>query len=118
MAWNHAARQHARMSARPGRKGVAMLKRNLLSIVLVSLVATLPVFAQPAAGKQMKKDEVYFSLARKLNSINDSPASALVAELDGVIEVTNVVMGTDGKATVTVKERAPSSAAYTNKSTR
>src|SRR5262249_16409358 len=58
------------------------------------------------------------SLARKLNSINDSPASALVAELDGVIEVTNVVMGTDGKATVTVKERAPSSAAYTNKSTR
>src|SRR5262245_37105665 len=98
-----------------------MLKRNLLSILLIVPVAAVTVCAQPAApagGKQMKTDEVYFSVARKLNSINDSPASALVAELDGVIEVTGIVMGTDGKATVTVKERAPSNASSTNKSVR
>jgi LemA protein len=98
-----------------------MRTRILLSIILITITASIVVEAQtpaPAAGKAMTKDEVYFSLARKLNSINESPASAIVAELDGVIEVTNVAMGADGKATVTVKEREPSSAAYTNKSTR
>ena len=98
-----------------------MLKRNLLSIVLVALVTAGTVCAQTAAsaaGKQMKKDEVYFSISRKLNSVNDSPASALVSELDGVIEVTDIVLSGDGKATVTVKERAPSNASSTNKSIR
>jgi hypothetical protein len=98
-----------------------MNRRPLLSIVLLTFIGVLTAQAQtaaPAAGRQMKPDEVYFSLARKLNSINESPASAIVAELDGVIEITNIVMGSDGKATVTVKERTPSSAAYTNKTTR
>ncbi len=99
-----------------------MPKRNLLSSILLiftcAMIAQAQTAAPAAAAKPMKKDEVYFSLARKLNSINESPASAIVAELDGVIEVTDVVMGADGKATATVKERAPSSAAYTNKSTR
>src|SRR5262245_16596967 len=98
-----------------------MLKRNLLSIVLIALVSAGTVYGQtaaPAAGKKIKPDEVYFSIARKLNSINDAPASALVAELDGVVEVTDIVGNADGKSTVTVKERAPSNASSTNKSIR
>jgi hypothetical protein len=95
-----------------------MNRRYFLLLGLFLFGAASFVQAQAPAGKPMKKDEVYFSLARKLNSINESPASALVAELDGVIEVAGIVMGADGKATVTVKERTPSSAAFTNKSTR
>ncbi|MFN0085289.1 MAG: LemA family protein [Blastocatellia bacterium] len=98
-----------------------MVTRNLFaSIFLLAVTAVfgLAQTAAPAAGKQMKKDEVYFSLARKINAVTESMVSALVAELDGVVEVTAIVVGTDGKATVTVKERTPSSAAYTNKSTR
>jgi hypothetical protein len=94
-----------------------MRKFNLLSILLVAVGTAVPLHAQ-TAGKQMKKDDVYFSIARKMISINESPASALVAELDGVIEISELVMSPDGKAVVTVKERAPSNAAYTNKSTR
>lgn len=95
-----------------------MNRRYFLLLVLFLFGTASLAQAQAPAAKQMKKDEVYFSLARKLNSINESPASALVAELDGIIEVTGIVMGPDGKATVTVKEKTASSAAYTNKSTR
>lgn len=95
-----------------------MRKRILLFLPLVALVTASSLQAQTAAGKQMKKDEVYFSIARKLISINESPASALVSELDGVIEITELVMSPDGKAVVTVKERAPSNASHTNKSQR
>ncbi len=104
-----------------------MRRQNLLSIISLTVAAMLtvqinaqaqaPAQAQ-AAAKPMKKDEVYFSIARRLNSISESPVSAIVAELDGVIEVTGVTMRPDGKAEATVKERAPSSAAYTNRSTR
>lgn len=100
-----------------------MRKRNLLSIfffaVIIALSIQLSALAQGAPGaKQMKNEEVYFSVAVRLNALNDSPVSAIVPELDGVIEVTNVTMRPDGKAEATVRERAPSSAAYTNKSTR
>jgi hypothetical protein len=76
------------------------------------------IYAQAPAPKQITKDEVYFSIGRRINSVSESPVSAVVAEVDGVIEVTSIVAEPDGKAVVTVKERAPSSAAYTNKSTR
>jgi len=66
----------------------------------------------------MKRDEVYFSVARLINSVNDSQVSAVVAELDGVIEVTNITLRPDSKAEVTVKERAPSNASSTQKSIR
>ncbi len=100
-----------------------MCKRNLLSVFFCAVVAALSVqlnaLAQGASGgKQMKNEEVYFGVAVRLNALNDSPVSAIVPELDGVIEVTNVTMRADGKAEATVKERTPSSAAYTNKSTR
>src|SRR5574341_922815 len=103
-----------------------MRKQNLLSIVFLTMATMLVVQpsalaqaqAQAAAAKPMKKDEVYFSIARRLNALNESPVTAIVTELDGVIEITSVTMRPDGKAEVTVKEQAPSSAAFTNKSTR
>jgi LemA protein len=100
-----------------------MRKQNLPSIFFFAFAAMLVVqfhaLAQaPAAAKQMKKDEVYFSIARRLNALNESPVSAIVTELDGVIEIPSVTLRPDGKAEATVKERTPSSAAYTNKSTR
>lgn len=97
-----------------------MGKRNLLSIfffvVVVAFAVQLNALAQGV--KQMKNEDVYFGVAVRLNALNDSPVSAIVPELDGVIEVTNVTMRADGRAEATVRERTPSSAAYTNKSTR
>jgi len=76
------------------------------------------VIAQTTANKQISKDEVFFSIARRINSVSESPVSAIVAELDGVIEVTAIASEPDGKSLVTVKERAPSNASSTNKSIR
>jgi hypothetical protein len=103
-----------------------MRKWNLLSIIFFAIVAALFIqigqisaLAQAGSGgKQMKKDELYFSIGRRLNALNESPVSAIVNELDSVIEITGMKMLPDGKAEFTVKERAPSSAAYTNKSIR
>lgn len=96
-----------------------MRKRNLPSILFFAVVAALSLWigqigalAQTGSGgKQMKKDELYLSVARRLNELNESPSSAIANELDTVIEVTNLTMLPDGKAEVTVKERAPSDAA-------
>jgi hypothetical protein len=93
-----------------------MRKRNLPSIfffpVAVALyihVGQIAALAQTGAGgKQMKKDDLYLSVARRLNALNESPSSAVANELDTVIEVTNITMRSDGKAEATVKERAPS----------
>lgn len=93
-----------------------MRKRNLPSIFFFSVVVALYIYvgqvaalAQTGAGgKQMKKDELYLSVARRLNALNESPSSAVANELDTVIEVTNITMRSDGKAEATVKERAPS----------
>lgn len=101
-----------------------MRRREMFSILVLVMIIGLAVVqakaqpkqAPPANAKEMKRDEVYFSLARKINSINESQVSAVVAELDGVIEVTDITLLADGKAEVTVKERAPSNAANTQKS--
>ena len=74
--------------------------------------------AQGTAAKEMPRDEAYFSIARRLNSLSESPVSAIVSELDGMIELVSVDMEPDGKAIVTVRERTPASAAFPNKSTR
>jgi len=100
-----------------------MRKQNLLSIfffaIVIALFVRIGALAQAGSGgKQMNKDELYFSIGRRINALNDSPVSAIVSELDTVIEVTNLTMRPDGKAEVTVKEREGSSAAYTNKSIR
>ncbi|MBP6821680.1 MAG: LemA family protein [Acidobacteria bacterium] len=74
--------------------------------------------ATQAPAKPIKRDEVFFSIARLINSKNESSVSAISAEVDGVIEITDITYRPDGKAEVTVKERTPSSAAYTNRSSR
>src|SRR5262245_14898562 len=97
-------------------QGATMRKRNLPSIFLFAVAAALSVWigqigalAQAGSGgKQMKKDELYLSVARRLNALNESPSSAVANELDSVIEVTNLTMRPDGKAEATVKERTPS----------
>src|SRR5215831_10911427 len=100
-------------------QGATMRKRNLHSIFLFAVAAALSVWigqigalAQAGpGGKQMKKDELYSSVARRLNALNESPSSAIASELDTVIEVTDLTMRPDGKAEATIKERAPSDAA-------
>jgi LemA protein len=88
------------------------------TFVTVLMASHLSLQAQTASAKQISKDEVYFSIARQIHSISENPVSAVVAELDGVVEVVNITAEADGKSLVTVKERTPSSAAYTNKTTR
>jgi hypothetical protein len=88
------------------------------TFVTVLMASHLSLQAQTASAKQIGKDEVYFSIARQIHSISENPVSAVVAELDGVVEVVNITAEADGKSLVTVKERTPSSAAYTNKTTR
>ncbi len=82
-------------------------------------VAQTPTPAAPTVkAKPPSKDEVYFSIARRINAQNNTAVSGVVAALDGVIEVKEIVLGADGKATVTVQERAASNAAYTQKTMR
>lgn len=87
-----------------------MFKLKMFSgIVFTAIVLTLsvnPMARAQKASKPMIKDEVYTSIARRLNAASESPVTAIVAEVDTVIEVTDVAMEKDGKATATVKERA------------
>ncbi len=83
-------------------------------MVLVILPSSFP----QAQGTPFIKDEVYFSIARKLHERSDSPVSAIVAALGDVIEVTQVTPGADGKVTAIVKEITPSTARATNRSIR
>jgi LemA protein len=80
--------------------------------------AQTPAPAVAANVKPPSKDEVYFSIARSINAKNNAAVSGVVGALGGVIEVKDIVMGADGKATVTIQERAASNAAYTQKSMR
>ncbi|MBI1762018.1 MAG: LemA family protein [Acidobacteria bacterium] len=84
--------------------------------------AAPPATPAPAApvstAKPPSKDEVYFAIARRINAQNNTAVSGVVGALGGVIEVKDIAMGADGKATVTVQERAGSNAAYTQKSMR
>jgi hypothetical protein len=72
-----------------------------------------------SGGKQMKKEEIYFSIERRLNALNPSlGAGGVAGELDTMIEVISLTMRPDGKAEVTVKERPLSDAAQAGKSIR
>jgi hypothetical protein len=103
-----------------------MFERKMLSPFIFTVIALLMagqsgVRAQtstPAAPKEMIKDEVYTSMARRLNAVAESPVTAVVAEIDGILEVTNVVMEADGKATATVQERTPSEGSTPSKPIR
>jgi hypothetical protein len=103
-----------------------MFERKMLSAFVFTAIVLLmadqsSVRAQTsatAAGKEMDKDEVYTSIARRLNAAAESPVTAIVAEVDAIIEVTNVAMEADGKATATVQERAPSEGSTPSKAIR
>ncbi|MBO0857895.1 MAG: LemA family protein [Chloracidobacterium sp.] len=100
-----------------------MRKQNLPLIIFFSItiiwIGQIDALAQTdSGGKQMKKDEIYNSIARRLNEVNDSPSSTIANELDTVIEVTNLTMLPDGKAEVMVKERAASDSAQAAKPIR
>src|SRR5215468_5859494 len=103
-----------------------MRKRNLPSMIFFPVVAALFIWVGHIAalaqtgsgGKQMKKDELYSSVARRLNALNESPSSAIANELDTVIEVTDLTMRPDGKAEVTIKERGLSDSAQAGKTIR
>ena len=110
------------------RRSIVSVFAIMISALLVNGLATGLALAQtppPAAkaqaappAKPIKRDEVYFSMARRISEANESQVSAVVTELDGIIEVTEINYHADGKAEVTVKERAPSNASSTNKSIR
>ncbi|HEY6399757.1 MAG TPA: LemA family protein [Blastocatellia bacterium] len=91
-----------------------MRKRNLSAIFSFVVVSALFIWIGQIAAlaqtdaKQMKKDELYLSIARRLNAVNETPSSAIANELDTVIEVTKLATLPDGKAEATVKERRPS----------
>lgn len=90
----------------------------LHALMAAVLLATLPhssVFSQAQEGAFIK-DEVFFSVARKLNQRTDSPVSAIVASLSEVIEVVSVTPGPEGLVTAVVKEKSESNPRSTNKS--
>ncbi len=101
-----------------------MRKRNLPTIFFFAVVVMLSVRvgarAQSGSGvRQMKKEEVFFSVERRLSGMNESLGPGGVAtELDALIEITDLTMRPDGKAEVTIKERPPSDATYAAKSIR
>jgi hypothetical protein len=103
------------------QRGKMKIIIRIVIILLVSLQLPLGgqvLLAQTPGAKTISKDEVFFTIARRLKQISESPVSAIAAELDGLIEVTSITAETDGRSLVTVRERTPSSSAFTNKSTR
>jgi hypothetical protein len=101
-----------------------MYKRNLPTIIFFAVVVTFSVWIGALAqavpgGKQMKNEEIFFSIERRLNALNPSlGAGGVASELGMVIEVVNLTMRPDGKAEVTVKERPLSDEARAGKSIR
>lgn len=89
--------------------------RSIFIIVFSSIIVfstdQLNVRAQATAEKaekEMAKDEVYFSIARRIISVSESPVTAIVGEVDGLIEIVSITKETDGKSLVTIKEAATS----------
>jgi len=90
----------------------------LLTAIWLIAGGDLLVAQVPSSPRTIGRDDVFFSIARRLHQISDSPVSAIASELDGVIEVVSITLEPDGRSLVTVRERTPSSSSFTNKSTR
>jgi LemA protein len=98
-----------------------MLSPFVFTAIVLLMASQSGVRAQtstPAARKEMVKDEVYTSVARRLHAATESPVTAIVAEVDGILEVTNVAMEADGKAIAMVQERTPPEGATPSKPIR
>jgi LemA protein len=87
-----------------------MQRMFLIGLLLVSFS-----FQQSAP---LTRDDTLSTLARRVTAQSESPVSAVIAALAEVIEVGTATIGTDGKATVLVKELTASNARATNKSIR
>ncbi len=88
-----------------------------MSAIVLALLTITWLF--PASQlKQPTKDEVYFSIARAVNKQSESPLSGIVNALDEAIEVGAITLTNDGKAMVTVAEKAPSTSSVQNKSAK
>jgi len=86
--------------------------------VAALLMLTLSGVFPAGQLKPPTRDEVYFSIARRINQQSESPVSGIVNALDEVIEVGAITLTSDGKAMVTVAEKAPSTSSVQNKSAR
>ena len=91
-----------------------MRRGTALSIVILTVLAS----GAPAQTPQLTRDQVYFSIARRVNAQSESPVTNIVGALDEVIEVGEITVSPEGKATVVVKERAPSTSSTTSKTIR
>ena len=100
------------------------MKKSTIHVVFILLVSLWlaaseqVLLAQTPASRTISRDDVFFTIARRLQQISESPVSAIASELDGVVEVVSITLEPDGRSMVTFRERTPSSSAFTNKSTR
>jgi hypothetical protein len=86
--------------------------------VAALLMLTLSWVFPASQLKPPTRDEVYFSIARRVNQQSESPVSGIVNALDEAIEVGAITLTGDGKATATVTEKAPSTSSVQNKSAK
>jgi len=98
-----------------------MKQRKILStwsrIILAVLLGSQLAFAQDQP--KIKNDDVYFIVSRYLIAHSEAPATSIVNTLAEVIEVSEIkISDKDGKATATIKERAPSNTVSVNKTIR
>jgi LemA protein len=98
-------------------KATIRMAQLLLAILIGPVIGQIGL-AQAPGARTIGKDEVFFSIARRIKQVSESPVSAIVTELDGLIEVTAIAAETDGRSLVTVREQTPASAAFPVKSTR
>ena len=92
-------------------KPFAKLNYTLFIVVLASFA----VSAQ-APAKKITKDEIYHALASQVITQSDSPLTNIKGALDEVIEIGEIAVSSkDGKATVTIKEKAETNSMSTNK---
>ena len=88
-------------------------------LLLVVLLASQLAFAGPQEPPKLKRDDVYFYIAKYLITQSDAPTTSIVGALDEVIEIGEITISDkDGKATAIVKERTPSNSNSINKSIR
>jgi hypothetical protein len=103
-------------------RSVSLASKFLLALIVMLLLG--PGLAGENQGRALAqakgptKDEVFFSLARRVNAESQSPVTDVVNALGALIDVGEITVGPDGKATVIIKELAQSNNRSTNKSIR
>jgi LemA protein len=103
-------------------RSISLASKYALALIVVLLGAPILTAEEygrvHAQAKVPTKDEVFFSLARRVNAESQSPVTDVVNALGTLIDVGEITVGPDGKATVIIKELAQSNSRATNKSIR